>query len=64
MTFANLVAHAAAARVRFSAYAARYDIDEDRFRELEQADHDARQAVRARLAEMHVNADALRGVLS
>lgn len=60
----TLVAQAAAARVRFNEYAARADLDEDRFRELEQADHDARRAVCKRLAEMHVNAEALRAVLS
>jgi hypothetical protein len=58
-----LVASAAAANVRFTSYAARADLDADRFRELEQADHDARRAVRAKLAEMGVCPRALGALL-
>ena len=62
-TLADLVGHAIAAHVRFTSYASRPDLDEDEFRELEQADHEARRAVRGKLAEMQVDPRALAAVL-
>lgn len=61
---AGLVARACAARTLFNDCARREDMDEDEFRELEQADFDASRAVRAKLAELGVDPIALGSVLS
>jgi hypothetical protein len=60
----TLVTHAVAASGRFHSYRSRPDRDADRFRELEQADHEARRAVRAKLAEMRVDPRMLANVIS
>lgn len=58
-----LVTHACAAQERFRSYASRPDLDADEFREREQQDHDARRAVRAKLAEIGVDPRMLAAVI-